>query len=289
MKKIVLSLVIGSFVLAGCKHTSNDEPEFERQVTIQCTVNSTFSSYLKSTHPEDVVIDEVILYGVDNTGAVITIFDAVDVAEITSSTGTTIRMSSKITTIYAVANPTVDMDSDPKTVDDLTSMTCNYTGMPVTSFVMSGSKAVSSNIVIDLERAIAKIEVKGEDLSGFVVTAVTVKNTPTKGYVFPQTPLDVSSFSKTSYVVTPYSPLYVAENTIASPTTLTVTGTYETETYNVNVDFKVSGALVPIERNKCYLVTIVPNPDPGQEYNVKVQIIPWIEVDIDPQEFDIDF
>ena len=289
MKKLVLSLVIGSFVLSGCKHTPKDEPEFERQVTIQCTVNSTFSSYLKSTDPQDVVIDEVILYGVDNTGAVITIFDEIDVTEITSTTGTDIRMSSKITTLYAVANPTDDMDSDPKTVDDLTSMICDYTLRPVTSFVMSGSEAVSSNIVIDLERAIAKIEVKGEDLSGFDVTAVTVRNTPTKGYVFPQTPLDVSSFSKTNYVVDLYSPLYVAENTTDSPTTLTVTGTYETKTYSVNVDFKVLGALVPIERNKCYIVTIVPNPDPGQEYNVKVEILEWTDVNIDPQEVDIEF
>ena len=282
MKKLVLSFVIISFVLAGCKQTPKDEQN--RQVTVQFTVNSTYSSFLKSTDEQDNQIDEIILLGAGITGEIVTIFPPITGAEITE--GKTLTLDNDITALYAVANPTTPIN--PETVSELRSMTSDYSVEPAAPFVMTGFKSANrEDITIDLERAIAKIEVTGEN--GFTVTSVKVKNTPDEGYVFPQGTLDVSSFGTTDYTISPYAPIYVAENTVDNPTTLTISGTYEgVDLDPIDVDFTVNGNLVPIERNKLYSVTIRMVIGTERDVNVKMEIKDWDTVEVDTQIIEID-
>jgi len=109
---------------------------------------------------------------------------------------------------------------------------------------MNHSSKISNSVNIELIRAMAKIEIKGEN--GFVISSVTVRNTPNAGFVFKQATPSVaaSDVSRISYsavsLATPI--LYVAESTGSNPPTFDVTGRIEggnSTTYSVTL--KVNG------------------------------------------------
>ena len=286
MKKLVLASVIGGFVLAGCKQAPSEEPESERQVDILFTVKSSTASSLKSTAgtPEENAIDEITLYGVDFSGNVVKTFPDI---YITSTGDTTLFLSNRIVSLYAIANSTADMTSQPQaTVAHLAAMTCNYTLAPESPFVMSGIGAVTpgtpNTATIDLVRAIAKITVTGD--GGFVVDSIKVKNTPDEGFVLAQSSFAVPTSARVDYELIESAICYVPENTTSDPTTLTVWGTYDSNPIPVEVEFIVSGTLVPVERNKWYSVTIAPSPT--QECIITITIQDWDDVDVDTHYFE---
>lgn len=282
MKKIVLSLVIIGFVLAGCNHTKKDE--LERQITVKFTVNHEFSSFLKSTQEDEEALDAVVLFGVDDSGNVIESFSEITGTEL--GTGKTLTLSPDITSLYAVANYPTQINA--ATVSELNLLTCDYSVMPTTFFVMTGVESLtfSDEVIIDLERAVAKIEVAGKN--GFEVKEVKVNDTPDEGYAFPQKPLNVSSFGTTDYTIIPNGPIYVAENNSENPTTLTVKGTYDGKEYILDVEFIVKNQRVPVERNKLYVISIVPQPAEDYDVNITFEIKEWSLEVVDPQIVEVD-
>lgn len=286
MNKLVSLLVISGFVLAGCKQAPSDEPESDRQVDIRFSVSTSSNSSLKSSGTvEEDAIGEITLYGVNAGGAVVRTFPDV---YITSTGDTTLSMPASIVSLYAIANSTADMDIQTHaTAANLTAMTCDYAQAPESPFVMSGNGAVIIGLTdntasIDLVRSIAKIVVAGE--GGFVVDSIKVNNTPDQGFVLAQSSLAVPSSVRVDYDYIESDVCYVPENTTSDPTTLTVMGTYNSSDVEVPINFIVSGSPVPIERNKCYWVTIAPSP--GHEVIVTIEIIDWDDEDIDTHYFD---
>lgn len=279
MKKLVLALVISGFVLAGCKQTPNEEPEFERQVQIQFAVGSLANSKLKSagTVTED-AITEIILYGLDATGNVVRIIDGV-----TLST-TSLNVSSRVTAFWAIANPTPTMKSaTPATSSVLEGWTRDYSlSLPDSPFTMSGIASIASNTAtIVLVRSIAKIAVAGAEGFNIAIESIEVKNARTSGYVFPQVSLPAATGSDLDDFLERSDEVYVAENddTPATATSLTVTGTYASSPFSVDIDMKISGSLIPIERNKFYTVTLEPS-DPVDPWTFVITIKNWDDVDL---------
>ncbi|MDR1171193.1 MAG: fimbrillin family protein, partial [Bacteroidales bacterium] len=264
---IALLFVSGLFIMAGCEFDIEDHPEPERLVTISLTVGSEPASLLKAStasQEEKDIIGDVVFFGVDAKGGYIDTYPF-------SIGEQSLTISSRIKTLYAVANPTLDMLAATPSETDLQNMTVDFTAAPASSFLMSGSGVVSgSSVSIALVRSVAKIEIKGK--KGFKVTGITVENTPDKGYVFPQSPLAVPDGSVPSYT-TSDTIFYVAENTrtAAARTQFTVTGTYDGKTASRTITLNLD-----LVRNKHYSISISPGEQGAGLYSVAV-VDEWVD------------
>lgn len=270
-----------AFKLTGCERNPNVDPITSRQVVIFFNAKSISTTSVKSTADEvENSIKSLQLFGVDDKNNVIQSFPII---ENPSPNGTTLTLSRNIKSLYAIANPSSVWEQATSNVSELMNLTCDYTNTPQSPFLMGGKVDVYGyNVNIELIRSIAKIVVNGVD--GFEVQSVTVKNTPSKGFVFAQTPLTIPSSGKVNYPETANTTLYVAENIRQNPTTLTVKGIIDGKTIEKDVEFYVGGTLVNIERNKCYQVTIAPMSE--QDCNISISIVDWVEVDVDTHYFE---
>jgi len=227
------------------------------------TTGSLSGSLLKSqASNQENLITEVKLYGAEENGN-ITDYQSL----VPNNSGTPITISRKIKTLYAIANP-INIAS-VSTVSALMELTADFTNAPKSPFLMSGKAEVNRNglstsVNIVLVRAIAKIEIEIIDINNeFAIESIVVKNTRAKGYVFERETLSVSSFSLKDYTYTNPLPkkfdVYVAENTLITPTQIFVTGKYQGETITHNFTVKgknAQGQDVGIIRNRCYPVKI---------------------------------
>ena len=149
----------------------------------------------------------------------------------------------------------------PSTVSDLKSLTASFATAPSpASLLMSGSAEIENATAnIQLIRAVSKIEITGKN--NFIITSVTVMNTPDRGYVFNQgTPSVPVSATRTSYpVVTSPTPiLYVAESTIGNPVQFEVVGKYDGNEAKYTFSITDNREPVNIVRNTHYQVNITP-------------------------------
>ena len=289
MKNLASLFVIGGLVLTGCnKQAPQEEPEFDRQVTINFNVKPSSSALKSAGTTEEDAIDEITIYGVNVSGNVISTFPNVAI----SSTGqATLTLTSSVVSLYAIANSKTDMASQPKTtVAELEAMTCDYTNAPESPFVMSGNdkgtlERFTNTASIEMIRSIAKIVVSGGS-GGYVVDKIQVNNPRDEGFVFSQSSFGIpsTSFTLTSYPEIASSICYVPENTTASPTTLTVNGKYNgTAIAPLTVHFTQGGGTpIPIERNKCYTVNIKPI---GDDFDITITIKEWDDVTVDDVTF----
>jgi len=260
MKKLILSLSLITFIVAGCNE--KPDPEQDQEVYIDFSVDSQLSSMLKSdaTTAEE-TIDRIVLFGAAGTAASSSVTRLYLGAKPSGSLSLTI--SRTITTLYAIANPTTSMET-ATTVSNLTAMTGSFSSMPTSPFLMSGQVSINSqtnkNITVNLDRAVAKVEFSGT--GGFVITSVTVQNTPTSGYVFPRSPLSVPTTTGNYAAVTSASPiLYVTENTTSTSnpplTNFRVNGRLNGgAAANYDINLKSGGNNINIMRNTRYQVTI---------------------------------
>ena len=283
MNRFVIIIFLGFLVFAGCKH---DEVIQNRYVTVFFSPRSQFGdSFIKSTASEaETLITKIIMYGTDEHGNIVETFPVMDEP---SLSGIQLSISMDTKSLYAIANPSANVQAaNPSTVSDLMNLTGDFSNPPQSPFLMSGMADVIGNTAnIELIRAVAKIVVNGDD--EFQIISVTVKNTPDKGFVFPQ-----SSFVIPPTAIRKYYPanttsttVYVAENIVENPTTLTVKGLFENyPEISVNIDFKVDKKAVPIERNKCYQVKISPSPE--QNCTVSITISEWDDVEVDTHYFE---
>ena len=281
MKKLVLLFIIGSFILAGCSEKPDSEQDCE--IIVCFTVDSQPISLLKSTATTaEERIDRIILYGAAGSN-VTKLYDGAK----PSTGGIPLIIPRTISTLYAIANPSTSMET-ATTVTVLTNLTGSFTSAPASPFLMSGiaeniDGKTNKNISINLVRAVAKIEFTGTN--GFVITSVTVQNTPTQGYVFQRSPFAVPTTTGNYAAINSSTPvLYVAENTSSTTnpplTNFRVNGRLNSGTAtNYDINLKKNGQNIDIVRNTRYQVSITPITE--DECIITVNIPGWSDVTTD--------
>ena len=258
--KIIWLFTLGLFIMSGCGHDPKDDPEPERLVMVYFSARPLSGSLLKSTaSPDEVEINKIILYGVDEHGAVVqTIRKLVE----SDPDPIPLSLSLNVETLYAIANADVNIEwATPTTVADLMNMTVNFSEAPQPPFLMSGIATVDGggSVNIELVRAIAKIDIFGLDtVEDFQIESITVKNTAAKGYVFGSTESISIPTGITDYVF-PYAgeevfSIYVAENSEGCYPQFEVKFQDNDETYPFTL--KSTGNEFDIVRNTCYQVSI---------------------------------
>ena len=177
MKKVFLSFAFIALIFTGCKKEPNEISGYDQVVIFFVPQASLLKSEATGSEKS---IQKITLFGVDGQN----IIEKYPVINTPSLDGEPLTISRRVTSIYAIANIDVNV-ATLSTVSDLTNLTNNFTSAPVTPFLMSGIATNlnrSTKIVsIDLVRAVAKVEIIGNE---FVIETVTVKNTPSQGYVF---------------------------------------------------------------------------------------------------------
>ena len=293
MKKLVFCLSVCGFIWAGCnKNEPKENLHDEAPIEIIFLAKSQGASMLKSTPgtQEEDAVDRIILFGVDASAKSPVFYsDTIEGSELTdalSSSGTPLLIPRKVTTLYAIANPSQDLEEQLDTVSNvsvLTTLVEDFTVAPYpdgsSSFLLMGGNGVvdylNKEVTIALVRAVAKVQFIG--MNDFVVTSVAVAKTPDLGFVFGQTPLAVPpDTSMVSYALIPEDIVYVAENiggVTEAPTKFTVSGTLNSQTASYTFALTQSGTLADIVRNTFYSVNISPKSD--TECDIFITIKPW--------------
>jgi len=277
MKRVILSLTFVTVVLAGCRKPP-DAPLPDRQVIIFFSTKPTVSSSLKSAATqEEEFFSKIMLFGVDNLGNIVETFSV----ENPPPSGIQRTISKQIKSLYAIANPTTDLEGvSLTTVSALQALTGNFTTAPQPPFMMSGNgNVLGYNVNIELVRTVAKVEMEG--VNGFEIESVTVKNTPDKAYVFRRESVSTpSSAVPVNYpavsLATPT--IYLAENRGGlnpTPTQFVVTGQFGDKHANYTVVLADGGENIDIVRNTYYKVYISPLTD--SDCIIIITIPEWID------------
>jgi uncharacterized protein (UPF0333 family) len=294
MKKVILLLVVCTYVFVGCRKDPKVTPEMDRQVAVVFSARSISKSVLKSAGTSDEnYIGKVLLFGADAQGSILEKYDPI----LNPSSPVQLAISRDVTMLYAIANPSTALETDAaavSTVSALTALTGDFSNAPGRPFLMGGSASASSHTVnVELIRAVAKISITGQD--DFQIVTATVEGTPDKGYAFSQSSLlipgDANSvdYPTVNAVGNPEQPqqpavlpaLYVAENTATTPTEFTVTGEYRNKEATYTFSLRNAGGAIDIERNKHYLVTLKPG---FNGVTVEFEVVEWDDENIDEYE-----
>lgn len=306
MKKLVFCLSLCGFILAGCSRNEPAvEPDGDRQVVIFFKESKSASSLKSAGTEEEDALEKVILYGIDGLGVII----FTDTIDHPSPAGDEVTMSRMVETLYAIANPSNDLETVLESVElsdnvsDLTTLVNDFSDAPESPFLMGGKGAVPPSgfsVTVNLVRAVAKIEIIA--LNEFEITTVTVLNTSTKGYVFEQSTFSLpSSLDRDDYAPVPPTSatmdttiLYVAESPKENPVEFEVTGVFTGvgDLYGKTATFSIilqqDGVDIDIVRNTRYRVRITPITE--WKYDIEFFIVPWNEVEADIVEIpDEDF
>ena len=277
VKRIVLLFAIIFCVLPGCQHEVFVESD--REVLISFSAQLLSSSLLKSAaSTEENSVENLLLYGVDAQGNVIEDF----LMENPSLNDTTLTLSKKVKSLYAIANPCADLiEANPENLSDLMSLTGDFANTPQLPFLMGGKGDVNDkNVHIALYRTVAKIEIFSKN--EFQIMSVTVKESPNKGYVFKQETLSIpTSADLIAYPIVNVNSvnpvvLYVPENSKTNPTEFVVAGTYLDKPINYTIVLKSEGVDIDIVRNTHYEVGISAISD--MECSITVNIPAWNDV-----------
>ena len=253
---IVLLITFTLFIMAGCEQNSKNDPEPERFVAVSFSARS-MSGLLKSAASEEEdSIGKIILFGVNDQNEVVQTFP---ILTGTSLSGTQLTISRKVKSLYAIANPSDDMEvAIPSmfTVSNLMDMTGDFTVAPQPPFLMSCISEVNSdNINIEFVRAIAKIDIIG--INGFQIESITVMNTPAKGYVFNREDLSVPTSDMVTYSYTEDNlAIYIAESSKQNPVGFLVTGQFQNEQESCTIMLTSEGQKIDIIRNTYYQVSV---------------------------------
>ena len=248
---IVLLFAFSHFIMTGCKHDPQDDPEADRLIEVSFSTRSLSGSLLKSAaNPAEDLIGKIILFGVNDQNQVVKTFPVL-------VTGGTLTIPRKVQTLYAIANPSPAMEAaTPSSVSDLTNMIGDFTNAPQSPFLMSGKRVVSGNSVnIELIRAVAKIDIIC--INGFQIETVTVMNTAAKGYVFNRETLSIPTLDVVTYSFSGNNPsIYVAESSKQKPVQIVVTGKIQGKQKSLTFTLTKDEQDIDIIRNTRYQVTI---------------------------------
>ena len=278
MRKLLL-FALSICILSGCGKEPKEIIDEEHQVVLTFSAQDNEDASLKSVgSAAERSITKLLLFGVNEANNVV----KYPVINNPVSGTTSVTISKTIKTIYAIANPTTALEgASPATLTALNDLVGSYTAQPTSSFLMSGSASVTgSSVNFTLVRAIAKIKINAKN--DFVITSVTVQNTPRDVYVFPRSPFAVPTNRINYGIVNSATPeLYVTENTAANSTKFLVVGTYLDKTANYTFELKVGGNPIDILRNRFYTVDITPLTE--TECFVSFSVVDWVDVTTDEQ------
>ena len=288
MNRIVLLSMASIILFAGCKEEpDNNIPEVvdeNKQVIVSFSTQlfytqpvSNFS--LKSTATMDEnSITKIILFGIDEQGNVFETYEPLSNSSLPVES--VITISKKVKALYAIANPTTEMESANTPLMDLL---VDYSKAPKSPFVMSGySDITDASVDIKLVRSVAKVEIKINNLDN---STVSVQNTPNKGFVFKQETLSVpTSAARISYSSDSSSEsavFYVAENTSSDTdaTQFVVTGVFNGKQANYTFALTSEKQKISIERNTHYIVNVSPITE--SECTAIISIPDWVDVILD--------
>ena len=251
----MLLFVLCHFVMTGCEHDPQNDPEADRMVEVSFTTRSLSGSLLKSAaNPAEDLIEKIILFGVNEQNEVVQTFPVLVNPPLS---GKPLTISRKVKSLYAIANPSTAMEAATlSSVSDIMGMVGDFTNAPRSPFLMSGKSNVSGNSVnIELIRAVAKINITGKN--GFQITSVTVMNTAAKVYVFNRETLSIpGSVNMVNYPAVNSSSIYIAENSKLNPVQFVVTGQLQGEQKNHSFTLESGGQNIDIVRNTSYQVSI---------------------------------
>ena len=281
MKRVILSFACIAFFLSGC----NQEPvdlDQERQVVIYFSPKPSAYLLKSSATDDEKEILKIAIFGVEGQN-IIKKFDVIDNP---SLDGELLTISRRVTSLYAIANLDVDA-ATLSTVSDLTSLTGSFLSSPAKPFLMSGIATdlnrTAKTVSIDLVRAVAKVQIIGEE---FEIETVTVKNTPNMGYVFGKIPWEIpTTTTRINYSSVAYDAdkaLYVAENVSTNATVFEVTGKYLGKTAIYPIVLKKGTNNIDILRNTHYTVTITAITE--DEFTIELNILDWEEEETDTHE-----
>ena len=286
MKRIALLFVLGIFLLSGC----NQEiiyHEGERDVIIFFTAKSLSASLLKSDASEDEkYFEDILVFGIDETDNVVQTFIPILDGLSLSDRIVLENVSKNVKSFYAIANPSEDMKEMPypTNVLDLLDMTCDFSTLPTSPFIMSGIGNIISGYVtqIELVRIVAKIEITA--LNDLEIETITVNNISDKGYVFKMGALSIPENSMTVYhEIAPFTPtraiFYVTENSMDTPAKFVITGKFDGKQVEYEFEFTRNGDNINIERNKHYRVDVTPITQ--SEGKITITIPDWEDVAAD--------
>ena len=299
MKKLVFCLSLCGLFWTGCTREPKETLD-EGRIEILFTAN-TQASLLKSTPTTaENNVTEIMLIGVDGSGNVVTggctpaSLTGADLTAALTVLGTSITVSKRVVTLYAIANPSSSLRTSANsltTLSGLQGLTNSFAApMPASPFMMSGTGTVNhtaKTVAIELIRAVAKIDIRS-GTTGFVITSASVQSTPDLGYVFGRTPLVIptSGMTRVNYgAVTSANPiLYAAESPgSASGTSFNVTGSYDEKTATYNFRLTKLTSYIDIVRNTHYVVNI--NPVTEATCTITITIADWNdETSLDPIE-----
>ena len=283
MKRITIILMLYLFViiyLTGCKQI--DDSDQYHQVMINFDTKSLSGASLASSTEN--LVSKVMFFGVNDQNYVVQTIPARVIPSLSgTSLGTSLGISKKVKTLFAIANPTESLEkATPLTVLDIMNLTCDFTSAPVSPFLMSGRGEIKElEVKIELIRAVAKIEFIGKD--DFQIEKVVVNNTPDKGFVFNQEKLSVPSTAvRTSYpAITSTTPtLYIAESAAQNPASFELTGKYNGKPASYSLTLKSGGKTIDIVRNTHYQVGIMSITE--DICTISINVVDWSDpVDTD--------
>ena len=256
---IALLFTFSLFVMAGCGHNPKDDTEPEQLISVNfSTMSMLGEDLLKSaaTAEED-LITKIILFGINDEGAVITNIPAFTGVSLSGTQHNISGLSKNVTSLYAIANPSVTMEmANPSNVTDLMAMTGNFVVAPQSPFLMSCiSEVNSASINLQFVRTVAKVNITG--LPGFVIDSVRVVNTPSVGYVFNRESFSVPTSSKVSYSYPVGNPsIYIAESSLMNPVQFLVKGRYQNKPDSLTFSLTGGSQITDIVRNTYYHVNV---------------------------------
>ena len=279
MRNLALLLVLGAFILTGCNRKPVDDLEEDLLIEVSFSTKPLSVALSKSiATTAESLISKILLFGVDAAGNVVESFPAITTPPFSNIP---LTISRQITSLYAIANPSSTLEAaTPANVTALIALIDGFATAPASPFLMGGQGLVNStNIQIELIRAVAKIEIQGKN--NFQITSVVVQNTPNAGYGFKREPLAIPVSSRVNYsaVASAAPVLYVAESANSNPATFLVAGTFEGKTASYNITLTVGGTPIDIERNTHYQVGITPVTE--DDCIVTITIPDWADMPTD--------
>ena len=284
MRRVILVCVLSGFIFAGCGSDDDETPLEQEQVQdvlVYLSTSPLSDSGTNSTAISDEnLISRLILFGVDDKNMFVKAFPVITNP---SMTGIALTIPIEVKTFYAVANPTMAIESaNLSSFSDIFNLTSSFAVAPAAPFLMSGKGNVSGSAVnIELIRAVARIEVVAHN--DFVIESVTVKKTPDKGYVFKKETSEPPASSvmvaypanTTNFIV------YVAENTKNSPSEFEVAGKYLGQPVSYSIVLENNGSAVNIVRNTCYQISITESNDVDCTFTITITMPVWEDVNTD--------
>ncbi|MDR2938567.1 MAG: hypothetical protein LBU92_06510 [Prevotellaceae bacterium] len=226
---------------------------------------------VRATQAEEDAVARVAIFGIDAEGKVAQTFEP------TANPGAqlTLKVQEGVKTLRVIANPKAEHSLSYATETEIHAERVSRSEAPSFPLVMGATVSVAegSSLSVDLIRAVAKLTVTSAD-PAVAVTSVAVAQTPKYTHIFAQQSIPAYTMADyTSYSEVQGNVVYVGENHAQHGTILRVKGTYKGNPFDAELTLKSEGAVIAIERNTSYTVTVKPISE--SEFETDVVVDSW--------------